>query len=141
MTAALRIGDRVHVHATRYNNREVVLDFDGVVVKLGALYVWVSDGVKPADCYKECELTLIGQPPMKVIDVCAGLGGFSVGLELAGGFETVAFVENHSYRQQLLNKRWPAVPVLEDVKYVTQHSLRSIGVSTVDVFTAGFPCQ
>lgn len=31
--------------------------------------------------------------PLRLIEVCAGIGGISRGFELAGGFETVAFVE------------------------------------------------
>ena len=30
---------------------------------------------------------------IKILDVCSGIGGFSLGLEATGGFDTVAFCE------------------------------------------------
>jgi DNA (cytosine-5)-methyltransferase 1 len=32
-------------------------------------------------------------PKLKVLDLFSGIGGFSLGLERTGGFETVAFCE------------------------------------------------
>jgi DNA (cytosine-5)-methyltransferase 1 len=71
---------------------------------------------------------------LKVLDLFSGIGGFSYGLERTGGFETVAFCENNRDRWPILNKHWPQVPIIEDVKRIT-HGL------TVDLVTAGFPCQ
>ena len=71
---------------------------------------------------------------LKVLDLFSGIGGFSLGLERTGGFETVAFCEIEPAAQKLLNHHWPEVPVYEDV--TTARFKES-----VDMVTAGFPCQ
>ena len=48
---------------------------------------------------------------MKVVDLFSGIGGFSLGLESTGGFETVQFVENHEWCQKVLAKNFPGVPI------------------------------
>ena len=55
---------------------------------------------------------------IKVLDLFSGIGGFSLGLELTGGFETVAFCENNRDRWPILKKHWPNVPIIENVKKV-----------------------
>ena len=42
---------------------------------------------------------------MKVLDLFAGIGGFTLGLERAG-LETVAFCEIEPYAQKVLKKNW-----------------------------------
>lgn len=76
---------------------------------------------------------------MRVLDLFAGIGGFTIGLERAG-FETVAFCEIESYPQQVLRKHWPGVPIYDDVRDITADRLISDGIR-VDVITGGFPCQ
>ncbi len=76
---------------------------------------------------------------MRVLDLFAGIGGFSLGLEKAG-FETVAFCEIDPYAQSVLKKNWPGIPVYDDVRCITADRLVSDGIN-VDVITAGFPCQ
>jgi DNA (cytosine-5)-methyltransferase 1 len=71
---------------------------------------------------------------IRVLDLFSGIGGFSLGLERTGHFETVAFCENNRDRWPILKKHWPQVPIIEDVKRIP-HGL------TVDLVTAGFPCQ
>jgi DNA (cytosine-5)-methyltransferase 1 len=73
---------------------------------------------------------------LKVLDLFSGIGGFSLGLERTGGFETVAFCEIEEYPRHILAKHWPGVPCFEDV---TTAEFEPIG--TVDLVTAGFPCQ
>jgi DNA (cytosine-5)-methyltransferase 1 len=79
---------------------------------------------------------------LKVLDLFSGIGGFSLGLERTGGFETVAFCENEKsgYPQKVLAKHWPEVPIYEDVRDVTAKQLRSDGIIP-NVITGGFPCQ
>ncbi len=77
---------------------------------------------------------------MKVLDLFAGIGGFSLGLERAG-METVAFCEIEDYPRKVLAKHWPGVPIYEDVKELTSERLRADGIIGIDVITAGFPCQ
>lgn len=70
---------------------------------------------------------------MKVIDLFSGIGGFSLGLESTGGFETVQFVEYDKWCQKILAKNFPNVPITGDIKdYEGQRA---------DVVTGGFPCQ
>ena len=76
---------------------------------------------------------------MKVLDLFAGIGGFTIGLERAG-FETAAFCEIDPYAQKVLRKNWPGVPIYDDVRTITAKRLASDGIG-VDVITGGFPCQ
>jgi DNA (cytosine-5)-methyltransferase 1 len=72
----------------------------------------------------------------KVLDLFSGIGGFSLGLENTGKFETTAFCEIEDYPRKVLNKHWPSVPCYLDVK-----KLKGEEVGTVDLITGGFPCQ
>ena len=76
---------------------------------------------------------------VKVLDLFAGIGGFTIGLERAG-FETAAFCEIDPYAQKVLRKNWPGVPIYDDVRTITAERLASDGIG-VDVITGGFPCQ
>jgi DNA (cytosine-5)-methyltransferase 1 len=71
---------------------------------------------------------------MKVIDLFSGIGGFSLGLEGTGGFETVQFVENNKWCQKVLAKNFPGVPITGDIRNYE-------GQEQADVVTGGFPCQ
>jgi len=77
---------------------------------------------------------------LRVLDLFSGIGGFSLGLERTGGFETVAFCEIEPFPRTVLAKHWPKVPIYEDVTKLTNHVLEQDGIS-VDVITGGFPCQ
>jgi len=71
---------------------------------------------------------------LKVLDLFSGIGGFSLGLERTGGFETVAFCEIEKFPRAILKKHWPEVPCYEDVTTIRPEQ-------SVDLVTAGFPCQ
>ena len=71
---------------------------------------------------------------LKVLDLFSGIGGFSLGLERTGGFETAAFCEIDPFCKKVLKKHWPDVPIYEDVR-----SLNYGG--SIDVICGGFPCQ
>ena len=60
---------------------------------------------------------------MKVLDLFSGIGGFSLGLESAGSFETIAFVENEPYCQAVLKHHWPRTPILGDIKNVKKEDI------------------
>lgn len=77
---------------------------------------------------------------LKVLDLFSGIGGFSLGLERTGGFETVAFCEIEPFPRKVLAKHWPKVPCYEDVTKLTGQQLAADGIA-VDVITGGFPCQ
>jgi len=74
---------------------------------------------------------------LKVLDLFAGIGGFSLGLERTGGFETIGFCELDKKAQAVLKKHWPEVPIYDDVTKLTKDDIHG----TVDVITGGFPCQ
>lgn len=73
---------------------------------------------------------------LRVIDLFAGAGGFTIAGEMAGGYETVAFCEIDKYARKVLRKNWPNVPIFDDVT-----KLKGADVGAVDVITGGFPCQ
>lgn len=77
---------------------------------------------------------------LRVLDLFSGIGGFSLGLERTGGFETVAFCEIEESPRLVLAKHWPEVPCYHDVRELTADRLRRDGID-VDVICGGFPCQ
>jgi DNA (cytosine-5)-methyltransferase 1 len=77
---------------------------------------------------------------LRVLDLFSGIGGFSLGLERTGGFETVAFCEIEPYCRAVLNKHWPSVPCYDDIRTLTGARLAADGIA-VDVICGGFPCQ
>lgn len=79
-------------------------------------------------------------PKLRVLDLFAGIGGFSLGLGRTGGFETAAFCEIDPYARKVLAKNWPGVPQYEDVRELTAERLAADGIA-VDVICGGFPCQ
>lgn len=73
---------------------------------------------------------------LRVLDLFSGIGGFSLGLERTGGFETVAFCEIEEFPRKVLAKHWPDVPCYRDVRELTGAIF-----DRIDCVTAGFPCQ
>jgi DNA (cytosine-5)-methyltransferase 1 len=77
---------------------------------------------------------------LKLLDLFSGIGGFSLGLERSGAFETVAFCEREPFCQHIIKKHWPGVPIYDDVETLTASRLAADGVP-VDAICGGFPCQ
>ena len=77
---------------------------------------------------------------LRVLDLFSGIGGFSLGLERTGGFETVAFCEINPFACRVLGKHWPEVPRFGDIRTLTADALRERGIG-IDVICGGFPCQ
>ena len=75
-------------------------------------------------------------PKLKILDLFSGIGGFSLGLEATGGFETSAFCDIDPYCRKVLQQHWPNVPIFEDIK-----KLKGTDIGTVDIITGGYPCQ
>lgn len=75
-----------------------------------------------------------------VLDLFSGIGGFSLGLERTGGFETVAFCEIEEYPRRVLEKHWPKVPCYDDIRKLSADRLRTDGIFP-NVIAGGFPCQ
>ena len=75
------------------------------------------------------------QTKLKVLDLFSGIGGFSLGLESTGFFETMAFVEKDEFCQKVLKKNFKNIPIEGDIRNVKGEKYRA------DVVTGGFPCQ
>ena len=78
---------------------------------------------------------------LKILDLFSGLGGFSLGLERTGNFETIAFCDNDKYSNLVLQKHWKGVKIYNDVKEITKERLEADGIEFPDIITGGFPCQ
>jgi DNA (cytosine-5)-methyltransferase 1 len=86
-------------------------------------------------------LLFVKREKLKVLDLFSGIGGFSLGLERTGGFDTVAFCEIEPFPRAVLAKHWPEVPCYDDVRTLTAERLAADGITSIDVITGGFPCQ
>jgi len=75
------------------------------------------------------------QTKLKVLDLFSGIGGFSLGLESTGHFETIAFCEKDQFCQKVLQKNFKNIPIEGDVRNVKGEKYKA------DVVTGGFPCQ
>jgi DNA (cytosine-5)-methyltransferase 1 len=74
---------------------------------------------------------------MNCLSLFSGIGGLDLAAEWAG-FTTVAFCEKDNYCQKVLAKRWPGVPIFDDIRTLTANSL---GDQRIKLLTGGFPCQ
>ena len=72
---------------------------------------------------------------MNFLDLCAGIGGFSLGLEWAG-MTCVGQVEIDAYCQKILKKHWPRVPKWGDIR-----ALDPAALPAADLICGGYPCQ
>ena len=69
------------------------------------------------------------------LSLFSGIGGLDLAAE-AAGFETVGFCEREPFAVEILRRRWPDVPIHDDVR--TLDGGRYRGVCLVH---GGFPCQ
>jgi DNA (cytosine-5)-methyltransferase 1 len=76
----------------------------------------------------------------RTLEIFAGIGGFSLGLERTGQFRTVAHCEIDRDAQAVLRKHWPRVPVYGDVRALTARRLADDGINP-NCIVGGFPCQ
>ena len=76
---------------------------------------------------------------IKVLDICSGIGGFSLGLESTGKYERVAFCENEPFCKKVLNKHWPDVPIYNDLKELGNDPEKI--QEEFDLICGGIPCQ
>jgi DNA (cytosine-5)-methyltransferase 1 len=77
---------------------------------------------------------------LKVLDLFSGIGGFSLGLERTGFFETVAFCEQDKYCQEVLQKHWKGVKIYDDIKKLEGKEIQDRH-GRIDICTGGVPCQ
>jgi len=82
---------------------------------------------------------------LRTLDLFSGIGGFSLGLDSTGYFETVAFCEIEEFPCKVLNKHWPEVPIYNDVRELSYEKLQADGLISrrrgIDVICGGYPCQ
>ena len=78
---------------------------------------------------------------LRHLDLFSGIGGFSLGMEATGGFETVAFCEIEKFPRKILKKHWPNVKQYKDIKELTNGQLETDGIIPIDIITGGYPCQ
>ena len=71
---------------------------------------------------------------LKLLDLFSGIGGFSLGLESTGYFETIGFVEKDKFCQKVLKKNFNNIPIESEVRDVKGERYKA------DVITGGFPC-
>ena len=74
---------------------------------------------------------------LRHLDLFSGIGGFSLGMEATGGFETVAFCEIEEYPRKVLQKHWPYVKRYEDIKELTYERLKADGLLPIHIVTGG----
>ena len=72
---------------------------------------------------------------LRTLDLFSGIGGFSLGLESTGFFETIGFVEKDKFCQKVLKKHWSNINIEEDIRNVKGEKYAA------EVITGGFPCQ
>ena len=75
------------------------------------------------------------QTKLKVLDLFSGIGGFSLGLESLGQFETIAFCEKDKFCQKVLQKNFPNITIEGEIRDVKGEKYKA------DVVCGGFPCQ
>ena len=72
---------------------------------------------------------------LKLLDLFSGIGGFSLGLESTGYFETIGFVEKDKFCQKVLKKNFNNIPIESEIRNVKGERYAA------DIITGGFPCQ
>lgn len=75
-------------------------------------------------------------PKWKVGSLFAGVGGFDLGFEQTGKFETVWMSEWDKHAEGVLRRRFPGAKQIGDITKVDP-----AGLEPVDVVVGGFPCQ
>lgn len=74
------------------------------------------------------------------VSLFSGIGGIDLAAERAG-FTSVLQVEKDDFCRQVLEKHWPDVTRIDDVRDVSADTLRNIGLVTPTLVSGGFPCQ
>jgi DNA (cytosine-5)-methyltransferase 1 len=82
----------------------------------------------------------VGMEKYRLLDLFSGVGGFSLGLERTGGFETVAFCEIQEFQRLVLAKHWPKVTQYDDIRTLSASRLAERGIFP-NAICGGFPCQ
>jgi len=77
---------------------------------------------------------------LKHVDLCSGIGGFSLGFRMAQLSNPILFCDIEPWCRKILKQHWADVPIYEDVKEIANDPERFIP-RRPDILTAGYPCQ
>ncbi|GIO02981.1 hypothetical protein J5TS2_36490 [Brevibacillus halotolerans] len=81
---------------------------------------------------------------MRMLSLCSGIEGIGLAAEWAG-IEVVGFCEIEEYCQEVLAKRFPKVPIFNDLRKLNKQLLIDKGVigngRTIELISSGYPCQ
>jgi DNA (cytosine-5)-methyltransferase 1 len=81
---------------------------------------------------------------MRKLSLFSGIGGIDLAAHWAG-MQTVSFCEKEPFPQKVLQKNFPGVPIYDDVCTLTKERLEHDGIigegRTIDIISAGYPCQ
>ena len=85
---------------------------------------------------------------MKALSLFSGIGGLDLAAEMAG-IEVVGLCEIEPFPVEVLKKRFPGVPIFEDVRKLTavtikggdahERARRDNSRETIDIIFGGFP--
>lgn len=79
---------------------------------------------------------------LRSLEVCAGIGGMTMGFALASPlFEPAAFCEIEPYPRAVLTKHYPGVPLYDDLRALSADALAGDGIGRIDLLCGGIPCQ
>lgn len=73
---------------------------------------------------------------MRALSLFSGVGGLDLAAE-AAGIEIAAMCEIEPFCRTIIHKRWPGVPVIEDVRTIRGEDY----AGAIDIVFGGFPCQ
>lgn len=79
---------------------------------------------------------------MRALELFAGIGGIALAEQMAG-IEVVGLSEIEEYPVKILEKNFPNVPILKDVRKINKETLREEGIdaNAINIVSGGFPCQ
>ena len=75
-----------------------------------------------------CRRYIANRGQMKHLDLFSGIGGFALAASWVWGaeHEIVSFCEIEPFCQKVLNKHWPNVPIIPDIRDITLDTLASL---------------
>ena len=76
---------------------------------------------------------------LRHVDLCSGIGGFSLGFSWAELSKTIMFCDTEEWCRKILAKNFPNIPITTDVKELANDPERL--VPDHDILTCGYPCQ
>ncbi|MCL6594007.1 MAG: DNA cytosine methyltransferase [Alicyclobacillus sp.] len=78
---------------------------------------------------------------LNMVSLCSGVGCIDLAASWLG-IRTVLFCEIDPFAQRVLEKRFPGVPIISDIRNVNAHTVReATGLERIDIVCGGWPCQ